>query len=438
MTSSEDSAILRKLARSTPRTSASTGSLLWLLLGLALFLFCFALPVLAIVWAVIAYVGTFGIAEILEQTRGLEPATYRIAFWIVALFTGVMLALELRQTFRRRENGRGLLFGVLVRPSLLLPLLAIPTSMLVKLDMGGTDVPDLITTTLLLGALGYIYVILPLAALLFLFRVTRLCWWGGHGANLTARFVGTVGVILGSIVPVVCALEDDADSYTNSSSSGSQALDRALEELEDDDLVEGTHDALAELASSVPPGQFALPIASRPIDGDYRRFDECIETLASSRPGLDARREVIALLSRRYALDPATAEDIAQQKALDVCLHHAQSARADLIPYFMQSAKNATKNEYRNHHNRQACLVSYGAQVDARVSNPWSPSRVDDFLQFTSLMCQLDDTDRQLMQLVGEGHTAREIKQTLGLSSEAAVRQRKKRAMKRLMQHVTR
>jgi hypothetical protein len=264
-------------------------------------------------------------------------------------------------------------------------------------------------------------------------RVARLSWWAGRGATLTAKIVGTLGLALGSVLPLVCAVdEDDPNSHSNDPEIA--VFQRAIEELDDEDLVEGTRDALAELARGFPQRR-ALPAASRPIHGEYKRFDDCMETLASSPRGREARRDVLIYLSRRLALDPSTAEDIAQQKVLDVCLHHAKSARADLIPYFVTSAKNATMSKYKQDQTRHACLTSYQAQVDARVRSPFS--RVDDFLVFTSLMCQLNDEDRLLMQMAADGRTTREIRDRLGLSSEAAVRQRKKRAIAHLAAHVS-
>jgi hypothetical protein len=63
---------------------ASTGQKIWMGLGLTLLTGLGTLPVLLILWVLGTTMGVVLIAEALERTRGLAPATFGGAFWLAA------------------------------------------------------------------------------------------------------------------------------------------------------------------------------------------------------------------------------------------------------------------------------------------------------------------------------------------------------------------
>ena len=149
----------------SPVARATVGQFLFLLLGLLLFVVLFAVPLILLIWLGGAFYGSFGVAEMLERTHGLAPVTYQRAFWLAIIFTGLMALIEIGASIRRVPGQRGLFARLLTRPSTGLLLLFVPTIFLVRLDLRGTDIPDFLTTALLLCCLGYVYFILPLALL---------------------------------------------------------------------------------------------------------------------------------------------------------------------------------------------------------------------------------------------------------------------------------
>ncbi|HGG57523.1 MAG TPA: hypothetical protein ENK31_06980, partial [Nannocystis exedens] len=254
-----------------PPSTASGGQVAWLGFGLGLGFFCFALPACLLIWLVSTVLGTLGIAEFLEQTRGLAPTTYGGAFWLATAFTTVMVLVELFATFRPKEERRGYLVALLTRPSLALFFLAIPTWLLVKIDMGGTDVPDILTTFLLLVSLGYIFVILPIALFALCSRFTRSLWRISKGSGFRSGVFGTLGIALAALMPVFCATHDTTDADDNTGEEIAAQLEHGVAVLEREGLPDGSLLLLKEITEA--PGH-SLPLR-KPKD----LFDECIEDL---------------------------------------------------------------------------------------------------------------------------------------------------------------
>lgn len=104
---------------------ASAGQVLFLLLGLLLFLVLCALPIAAILWMGSAFLGSFGVAELLERTRGLAPDTFKLAFKGTLVFTGVMALVELGRIFGGPPADRSWFGRLVTRPATGLLLLFI-------------------------------------------------------------------------------------------------------------------------------------------------------------------------------------------------------------------------------------------------------------------------------------------------------------------------
>jgi hypothetical protein len=129
--------------------------------------------------------GVVVIAEALERTRGLAASTYGGAFWPAVAFVVVLVLVEVITWFTPRREGEragGCLAALLTRPLAAVMLLLLPCTVLVRGDLGGTDVPDIITTTALLCVLGYGLFVLPIAFVSLALRSA-----GGSGAWASAR-----------------------------------------------------------------------------------------------------------------------------------------------------------------------------------------------------------------------------------------------------------
>ena len=153
---------------------STTPNLVFLAFGLVAFALLWVVPVAVLVWLSGMFLGGIGIAELLERTRGLAPTTYGGAFWLAVVITVAMVALEVRTLIRETpERGGSWLLRFVTRPSTACTVLIIPTLILVRIDTRGTDVPDIITTTLLLCCLGYVWFVLPLGIAAVAWRLTR-------------------------------------------------------------------------------------------------------------------------------------------------------------------------------------------------------------------------------------------------------------------------
>jgi hypothetical protein len=165
---------------------ASPGQKVWMGLGLALLTGLGTLPLLLMLWLVGATLGVVVTAEALERTRGLAPSTFGGAFWLACAFIVLLVVLELVTWFTPRPEGqrpRGCLAALLTRPLVAVLLLFLPCVLLVRCDLGGTDVPDIITTTALLCVLGYGLFVLPIAFLALALRLARWLWRVGQRSS---------------------------------------------------------------------------------------------------------------------------------------------------------------------------------------------------------------------------------------------------------------
>lgn len=399
---------------SPPVRRAPVGHRTWLFFGLLVFFVGFALPLVLLLWAAAALFGTDKIAELLAKTHGLAPTTYGGAFWLAVVFILVMLVIEAWSVFRPRSERPGCLVALLTRPSIGLLLLFVPTRLLVVLDVQGTDVPDVLTTFLLLATLGYLYTILPFALIAALGRFSLGVWRRGAASSFGSGVFGALGIALASVMPILCVTQEDV-------AEGIVAKTRELvttvgEVVDSGSPAERSHAELVKIADG----------GLRSVDlGDRGRFNECIRALTRLRNGKIKREEVREFLRRRYEIDASLADDIVDQKVLHVCLRHSRQPIGDLVPYFVKAAKNETLRRLRRRSVRESCLVD----AEGGTYDPY-PGR-SDFMDFTAHLCQLSARDQRLLEMMGEGHTSGEIAKELGLEPEN-VRQIQSRRLKDL------
>jgi DNA-directed RNA polymerase specialized sigma24 family protein len=422
----------------SPVVGATVGQFLFLLLGLLLFVALFAVPLILLMWVGGAFYGSFGVAEMLERTHGLAPSTYERAFRLAVIFTGLMALIEIGASFRKAAGERGLFARLLTRPATGLLLLFVPTIFLVRIDTRGTDVPDLLTTALLLCCLGYVYFILPLALLSTSWRLTRWAWRKGRRSGFASGILGTLGIVFASCVPVLCVARDD-DSGAPVDRKLGESFQRGLAKARGNDAVPGSLAFLAELAAAFPtppeaghgpPGE-----TSWPGEGSKDRFDECIESLSQAAGGKSTRDETVRdFVGRGTAHD--VAEQIVQETLLELCLGHARKPFTDLVQRFRWLSKNRRKNNWRRQSNWNACTLTveqhfYGYE-------PPTPEDQVDFLALNRVLCSLEDPrDHQILRLWAAGVELDTIGSMLDPPMKpATVRQHKKRALEALRAHL--
>lgn len=405
--------------------SATGGQLAFLLLGLLLFVGLCALPIAAVLWLSSAFVGSFDVAELLERTQGLAPDTYKRAFRLAGLFTAVMTLAEIGAIFTRPAADRGLFARLVRRPSVGLLSLFIPTIILAQIDIRGTDVPDLLTTFLLLCCLGYLYVILPLSLLALVGRLTRGIWRRGRSSGFAAGVLGTLGLVFASCVPVLCAT-DDGDAEDAGGKQLADAVERGLTEAARHDLVPGSRAFLGVLAEAI-----SEPIVT-PVPwsggGDKELFDECIESLSRDQKGRIARDDTVRYFTRR-GTERGLAEQIVQESLIELCLGHAKEPFDDLLERFRWLTQKRRQNEWRRQNTRSSCELSVAQHYYAVPAE--LPEDQVDFIAVNRALCALEDPrDRLILELSALDLDAAEIgRQLVPPMSAEAVRQRKKRAL---------
>lgn len=105
-----------------------------------------------------------GSPEALERTRGLVPSTLRSALWLSCVFVVLVVLVEIGTWFAPRTDGnrRSGCLAALLNPTIDSGAAATSACvLLVRCDLDGTNVPDVLTTTLLLCVLGYGLFVLP-------------------------------------------------------------------------------------------------------------------------------------------------------------------------------------------------------------------------------------------------------------------------------------
>ena len=386
---------------------ASGGQLGFLALSVVLFVLIGVVPVVVLLSLAGALVGSISIAELLEQSRGLAPTTYGGAFWLAVAFTVVMAVIEVRAILRGKKEGQGLFAWLLTRPLIGLFVLFGLTRMLVRID-AKIDVPDVLTTTLLLCCLGCVYFILPLAIIGWAFRLVRWMWRTGRSSGFASGALGVLGLAIASCLPAVCATRDDVPHLPPEVSA---PLQRGIEEARDQGPVDGSLALLSEL-SAVEAGHKGK-----------ERFDECVETLFAG--GFrSVRNEKVESFTRR-GMDVGLAEDVVQHAIIDLCLHYGKAHYDDLVRAFHRRANQRRINERRRQGVRDGCAVLVESMYYAGT-NPEASTVESQAID--RALCSLEEQDRDLLRLDAFGDSAKEIGEKLGMTAEN-VRQRKGRIL---------
>lgn len=408
-----------------PRAGASGGQLRFLALSVVLFVLLGVVPVVVLLALAGALLGSLGIAELLEQSQGLAPTTYGWGFWLAVVFTVGMAVLEVRALLKGSKKEEGFFHRLLTRPSAALFLLFGPAIVLVRIN-AKIDVPDILTTTLLLCCLGYVYFILPLAMVGWAFRLVRWMWHVGRTSGYASGAFGVLGLALATCLPTtLCAVEDLKPPI---SPAQERALSKGLQDADGKGGVDGSLALLTALATADAALSPAVPTSPAggfwSGRGDKDLFDECIERLFKG--GYRSVRDKQVSLFTSQGMDRGLAEDVVQHAAIDICLHHAREPAEDLVRRFKKRSKDRRINEYRRQGVRDACAFTVKTSYYAGTPEPTLESgAVDDAL------CSLSEADREILRLFADDLDFKSIGQRLGMTADNA-RKRKERALAQL------
>lgn len=420
-----------------PVSSApSSGQKVWMALGLVWMTTLGAIPLLLVLWVTGAFFGVIVIAEALERTRGLAPTTFGGAFWLSCALVVLLIVLEVATWFPRdkaRTRG-GLLVALMTRPMLAAILVLLPTVLLVRVDLEGTDVPDIVTTTALLFLLGYGLFVLPIAFVATSIRLARWLWRVGSGSSFRGGLVAGVAAVLGSLFPV-CTLcsppnpETDAleASFNAAIRDGANALGDSVGRK---GVVEGVHGALGRAAEVIPgsSGPWGLPPALLP---DVRgAIEACVTELATSSRGRATVDKATDWLRRNKSTDRDTANAVAYATIWTVCRVHARSPLGDLEGYYWKAVKQNFCKTYQRDPLRECPVFD---EAEHRCESDGFPfeRRIDTVLDFRGRLCRLQSQDRDIILRTLTGETSAEIARKVGMT-DANVRQRLRRALQRI------
>jgi len=353
----------------TPSGDSTTPNLVFLAFGLVSFALLWAVPAAVLVWLSSMSFGSVGIAELLESTRGLAPTTYGGAFWLAIVATVAMVALEARTLIRRAPERGSWLLRFITRPSTACTVLIVPTLVLVRVDTRGTDVPDIITTTLLLCCLGYVWFVLPLGIAAVAWRLTWWMWRKGVTSGFAAGVLGTIGFVFATCTPVVCAVNDEDDPL-EPVAHVSKAFGRGFDRAKGQDAIDGSRTLMKTLAEVIDGEVNPSPPNGTTETGGRYTTDECMEELVETEnDGSSRLAKVIRKL--RSAYPGLEIEDVVYWKMIDICVDEPDRNDEDLFGLLLAASRNGLADIYRHGQvvgKWKTAFASYRARclIDAR------------------------------------------------------------------------
>ncbi len=410
-------------------------------LGLTLLTGLGTLPLLLILWVLGATFGVVLIAEALERTRGLAPATFGGAFWLACGFVVLLVIIEMARWFTPtadKRGRRGCIAALLTRPLVAVLLLFLPCILLVRCDLGGTDLPDILTTTALLCVLGYGLFVLPIAFVAVAMRLARWLWRFGQRSGFRSGLVAGVGVVVGALLPtcMVCTPPDHEADDPNEPFT--QIFERGIGHLADEidrkGLMEGSLSGLADASTLIPgtTGPWELLLQEPALESRLRR---CVERFTAAANRLATVEQAARWLVANRSADRETANAVAYGTVLKVCSKHARDdLPGDLSGYFWKSVKN---NYCKDHGRNPLAQCNPLDTLDARCDGGLgfgSVGQLDAAIDLRARLCLLDPRDRDIVLRDFEGETSQEIAEDLNMSA-ANVRKRLERAYKKMATH---
>lgn len=170
---------------------ASLGERVALTVALWMAIVCIGLPAIAFFWMLTVSLTSTVTAEALQRTGGLRPTTFGGGYWLAM---GVNVIVVLWSVVRRLRG----------QPAPWKPLAVLAITYLVLIwvavfpDLFTTlDIPDVLTTFVLLGADGMMGYVFPVVLLVLLLRGMWHLWRIGQRSSVAAQRIGIAAVFLG-------------------------------------------------------------------------------------------------------------------------------------------------------------------------------------------------------------------------------------------------
>jgi RNA polymerase sigma factor (sigma-70 family) len=378
-----------------------------------------ALPGMAFLWILAAALTTGVASEALQRTGGLEPTTFGGGYWMAMGLDVAMVLWSVARRLRGRPGPWKPLVGLVTAYVLLIWLAVVP-------DMAAiVDVPDVVTTFVLLGADALVSYVFPCMLLVLLLRGSAHLWRLGSASSAAAQRIGVAAACLGlsclTLAGGVAAVDLEPRS-----------MDEAFEELEVSLELDGVeserrmyHALSLGLGSGASPGRVSVPEVRS-------AFGECAETLSERRPDMRPVVEQATASLIRDGLGKADAEDLAMQTLLSVCLRHANEPAANLIAYYWGALRNNSRTFLRRGYRERP---GYDDEIDSYSQDLPADARLalkQELAALRAALGELTAEDREILELhYVDGLSYATIAVRLD-KSEDAVRQRAKRARTRL------
>jgi len=395
-----------------------------------------ALPIAALAWLVLTHLGLLVLAEVLEQSGGLEATTFGASYWLGTLVDGIIVLWCVVRRVRGRPRPFRPLYHLCLAYALML-WSVVPADLL-----GGGDTLDVPVAATLLGAFWLIRYIMPCALLLVCLNGAAHMWRSSQkslrsGRRVSAMSVGfgLVGFSLFGALLIAAGADYTSfeDSEVSSNDGGGGIASLSLGGVNQD------RDYLAELAESIErsgsesSGSTALTTTREP-------FQQCAETLYQSRRSSSGSRTArsrpvvsiaITDLVRRHRLDHADAEDLAMATLVKVCLRHAREPVSDLSNYFWAALGNERRQRYREQ-RRLVPPIDDWEVPDEGVSLGERLIRDEDLRAARRALQRLDPKSKLIIEMrYLQERSHADIAASLSIS-EAAARKRLQRAMDQL------
>lgn len=379
------------------------------------------LPATAVAWFVSALAAELISAEVLEHTGGLVPATFGGGFWTSACVNGAVLLWCLVRWFRRRRRPEGAPWRPLTA---LVGVYVVLGAVLLPLDLAGAwDAPDVVTTSIVLGANALWHLVTPVVILALLVRGLALLWRHGAASRARARSVAALvaGLGLGGGALIGATLHGAAIGYqvveglpADVGASGGQYVDEA-------------HATFVAISGALESPRVSAPSVEEDVDDEFAR---CAEALAAAREdGSPALARAAAHLVRR-GLSWHDAEDVAMATLIKVCKRHARRALEDPVSYFLRAVRNERKT-WRVRQRRESWRRLRWGEL-GRIAPVDPEPDPEDLKRLERALARLRAADREVLRLrYFDGLSHGEIGEALDLT-ESAARKRVSRAMANL------
>ena len=403
------------------------------------------LPALLSLWGNVALIGSQITAELLEQSGGLDPKTYRVALYIATAINigvvgwGVLRRLgAIGKPHETPWSGLSSLVGLYIMGMVLIPI-----ELVTKLDL-----PDIFPTVVLLGTLQLAVFVTPFLGFVLLIRGTAAAWRSGLGSDRNRRRVvglaGTCGA--GGLAITAWAVAGLGLGYEVPTDQEDAVIAERFQTAASDGAVEASFALMKGMAHALTGSVGGAPLApkagesprvapallppaasrtARPTRSSSSERQGCADTLASAEPGTLSEVELQRSRLERQGVSRQDAHDITMEAFLDVC-YGSKVVPIRPGPYYSTAVKNKKKRFFRRR-NRDRGRLRDIIPSPSHEPIPWLAEQ----RCVERSLGHLTPKEREVFALRYEGNGYSEIAAKLQ-TTESALRKRMERARTKL------